>query len=66
MYWSKTFIPTLKEIPQEAETASHQLMLRAGLVRMLMAGVYLYLPVGLRVLNNIQRVIREKWMPVGQ
>ena len=60
MLWSETFIPTLKEIPQEAESASHQLMLRAGLVRMLMAGVYSYLPLGLRVLNNIQRIIRQE------
>ena len=60
MLWSETFIPTLKEIPREAESASHQLMLRAGLVRMLMAGVYSYLPLGLRVLNNIQRIIRQE------
>jgi len=60
MLWSKTFIPTLKETPQEAESLSHQLMLRAGLVRMLIAGVYSYLPLGLKVLNNIQRIIREE------
>jgi prolyl-tRNA synthetase len=47
MFWSKTLIPTLKEIPQEAESISHQLMLKAGLVRMLMAGVYSYLPLGI-------------------
>jgi len=60
MYWSKTFIPTLKETPQEAESISHKLMLRAGLIRMLMSGVYSYLPLGLRVLNNIQRIIRQE------
>jgi prolyl-tRNA synthetase len=60
MLWSKDFIPTIKEIPQEAESLSHQLMLRAGLVRMLIAGVYSYLPLGLKVLNNIQRIIREE------
>jgi prolyl-tRNA synthetase len=60
MLWSKTFIPTLKEIPQEAESVSHQLMLRAGLVRMLMGGVYSYLPVGLAVLENIQKIIRQE------
>jgi len=60
MLWSKDFIPTLKETPQEAETISHQLMLRAGLVRMLVAGVYSYLPLGLRVLNNIEKIIREE------
>ncbi|HOU37015.1 MAG TPA: proline--tRNA ligase, partial [Candidatus Omnitrophota bacterium] len=60
MYWTKYFIPTLKETPQEAESVSHQLMLRAGLIRMLMAGVYSYLPLGLRVLNNIQTIIRQE------
>lgn len=60
MFWSKTLIPTLKEIPREAESVSYQLMLRAGLIRMLMAGVYSYLPLGLKVLNNIQRIIRQE------
>jgi len=60
MFWTKTFIPTQRETPQEAESASHKLMLRAGLVRMLIAGVYSYLPLGLRVLNNIQRIIRQE------
>ena len=60
MLWTKTFIPTLKEIPQEAETVSHQLLLRAGLVRMLMAGVYSYLPLGLRALNHIEKIIRRE------
>jgi len=60
MLWSKSFIPTLKEVPQEAESVSHQLMLRAGLIRMLLAGVYSYLPLGLKVLNNIQKIIRQE------
>lgn len=60
MFWSKAFIPTLKEVPQEAESASHQLMLRAGLIRMLLAGAYSYLPLGLKVLNNIQGIIRQE------
>ncbi|MDI6758340.1 MAG: proline--tRNA ligase [Candidatus Omnitrophota bacterium] len=60
MYWSKTFIPTLKEDPQEAEIISHKLLLRSGLIRMLMAGAYSYLPLGYRVLNNIQRIIRQE------
>lgn len=60
MFWSKTFIPTLKETPQEAESISHQLLLRAGLVRMLMAGAYSYLPLGLKVLENIQNIIRQE------
>ena len=60
MYWSKVFIPTLKETPQEAESLSHKLLLRAGLARMLMAGAYSYLPLGLRVLENIQKIIRQE------
>jgi len=65
MLWSKDFIPTIKEIPQEAESLSHQLMLRAGLVRMLIAGVYSYLPLGLKVLDNIQKIIREEMNSSG-
>ncbi|MFH0738505.1 MAG: proline--tRNA ligase [Candidatus Omnitrophota bacterium] len=65
MLWSKTFIPTLREVPQEAESISHQLMLRAGLVRMLMSGVYSYLPLGLRVLNNIESIIRDEMNKAG-
>ena len=60
MLWSKSFIPTLKESPQEAESASHKLLLRSGLTRMLMAGAYSYLPLGLKVLENIQGIIREE------
>jgi prolyl-tRNA synthetase len=65
MLWSECFIPTLKEIPQEAESISQQLLLRAGLVRMLMAGVYSYLPLGLKVLDNIQRIIRQEMNASG-
>lgn len=65
MLWSKTFIPTLREVPQEAESAAHQLMLRAALVRMLVAGVYSYLPLGLRVLNKIENIIRQEMTSSG-
>ena len=65
MYWSRTLIPTLKEDPQEAESASHKFLLRAGFVRMLMAGVYSYLPLGLKVLENIQEIIREEMNACG-
>jgi prolyl-tRNA synthetase len=65
MLWTKTFIPTLKETPQEAESTSHKLLLRSGFVRMLMAGAYSYLPLGLKVLNNIQRIIREEMNACG-
>jgi len=65
MYWTKYLIPTLKENPGEAESQSHILMLRAGLIRMLMAGVYSYLPLGLRVLNKIQGIIRGEMNAAG-
>jgi len=65
MLWTKTFIPTLKETPQEAESVSHQLLLRAGLARMLMAGAYSYLPLGLRVLENIENIIRQEMNSCG-
>ena len=65
MFWSKSFIQTLKESPQEAESTSHKLLLRAGLVRMLMAGVYSYLPLGLKVLENIQEIIRQEMNACG-
>lgn len=64
MFWTKGFIPTLKETPQEAESASHKLLLRAGFIRPLMAGAYSYLPLGVRVLNNIQRIVHEEMRKV--
>jgi prolyl-tRNA synthetase len=65
MYWTKVFIPTLKETPKEAESQGHQLLLRAGFVRMLMAGSYTYLPMGLRVLEKIQTIIRQEMNACG-
>src|ERR1700727_2255285 len=60
MRLSRSFIPTLKETPAEAQIASHRLMLRAGLVRQTSAGIYAWLPLGLRVLRNIERIVREE------
>ncbi len=60
MKLSKMFIPTLREVPAEAEIASHQLMLRAGLMRKLAAGVYSYLPLGYRTIRKIEQIIREE------
>lgn len=65
MLWSKFFIPTSKEIPIGTEAISHQLSLRAGLVHMLSAGVYCYLPMGLRVLNRVESIIREEMNAAG-
>jgi prolyl-tRNA synthetase len=65
MFWTREFIPTLKETPKDAESLSHQLLLRAGFVRMLMAGAYTYLPLGLRVLEKIQGIIRQEMNACG-
>ncbi|MCL4783164.1 MAG: proline--tRNA ligase [Bryobacterales bacterium] len=65
MYWSKLFIPTLREDPAEAEVASHRLMLRAGYVRQLAAGVYSYLLLAQRSLLKIQKIIREEMDAIG-
>lgn len=62
---SEYYIPTLKAAPQDAQSASHKLIFRAGLARMLSAGVYLYLPLGLRVLDNIMEIIREEMNAKG-
>ena len=60
MHWTKTLIPTLKETPAEAEIASHKLLLRAGLVRKLAGGLYTFLPLGLRALRKVERIVREE------
>ncbi|MEK7294476.1 MAG: proline--tRNA ligase, partial [Nitrospirota bacterium] len=60
MRTSHTLIPTLREDPGEAETASHRLLLRAGMIRKVAAGIYTYLPLGLRVLRKIEAIVREE------
>ncbi|WP_125762876.1 proline--tRNA ligase [Levilactobacillus mulengensis] len=60
MKQSKLLIPTLKEVPNGAEALSHQMMLRAGYIRQVTAGVYAYLPLAYRVLANIETIIREE------
>lgn len=60
MRLSQYFLPVLKETPAEAQIASHRLMLRAGLVRQTSAGIYAWLPMGLLVLRNIERIVREE------
>jgi prolyl-tRNA synthetase len=62
---SQFFISTLKEAPAEAEVVSHQLMLRAGLIRRLTSGVYTWMPLGLRVLRKVEAVIREEMNASG-
>jgi len=65
MRFSRYLLPTLKEDPREAELSSHKLMLRAGLGRLLSAGIYTYLPLGWRVLRKIERIIREEMDAIG-
>src|SRR5215467_8499129 len=65
MLWSKLFIPTLRENPAEAEVASHQLLLRAGYVRQLAAGIYNYLFLAQRSLVKIQQIVREEMDAIG-
>ena len=65
MLWSQTFIPTLKETPADAEIVSHQLLLRAGLIRKLTGGLYTFLPLGLKVLRKIEQIIREEMNRAG-
>ncbi len=65
MRLSRSLLPTIKEIPAEAQIASHRLMLRAGLVRQVAAGIYAWLPAGWRVLQNIAQVVREEQDRVG-
>ncbi len=60
MRWSELLLPTLKEIPSDAEAISHILMIRAGLIRKLTSGVYSYLPVGLRILSKVENIIRQE------
>ncbi|MBI4382133.1 MAG: proline--tRNA ligase [candidate division NC10 bacterium] len=65
MRWTKSLIPTLKEDPAEADAVSHRLMVRAGLVRQLAAGIYVYLPLGQRVMDKINAIIREELNRIG-
>jgi prolyl-tRNA synthetase len=64
--WSQVFIPTLREAPADAEVASHKLLLRAGYIRQLGAGIYSYLFLGNRSVNKIVRIVREEMDTIGQ
>jgi prolyl-tRNA synthetase len=65
MKWTKTFVPTLREAPSDAEIVSHKLLLRAGLIRKLTGGVYTFLPLGLRALHKVEKIIREEMDRAG-
>lgn len=65
MRMSKLFLPTLREIPADASVISHQLMLRAGMIRKVSSGIYTFLPLGLRVIKKISRIIQEEMDKAG-
>lgn len=65
MRWSQYFIPTLREDPADAEVVSHKLLLRAGMIRQLGAGIYSYLPMAQRVALKVTQILREEMNRVG-
>ena len=65
MRLSRYYMPTLKETPSEAEIVSHQLMLRAGMIRKVGSGIYSYLPLGMKVIRKIENIIREEMVRAG-
>ena len=65
MRLSRSFLPVLRETPKDAEIVSHQLMLRTGMVRQEGAGIYAWLPLGLRVLNKVNQIVREEQNRAG-
>jgi prolyl-tRNA synthetase len=65
MRYTNFFIPTLKETPSDAEVVSHQLMMRAGMIRKLAAGIYSYLPLGLRSIRKFEQIVREEMNRAG-
>src|SRR2546429_9060775 len=65
MRWSQYFIPTLREDPADAEVISHKLLLRAGVVRQLSAGIYSYLPLGQRIALKVMQILREEMNRIG-
>ena len=65
MFWSKIFLPTLKDSPQDAEIISHKLMLRSGMIRRVTSGIYTWLPLGLSVLRKVENIVREEMNASG-
>src|SRR5476649_2939117 len=65
MRTTQYLLSTLKETPADAEVISHQLMLRAGMIRKLASGLYTWLPVGLRVLRKVENIVREEMNKIG-
>ena len=65
MRLSRYFLPTLKEEPKDAVVISHKLMIRSGMIRKLGAGLYSYLPIGLRVFEKVKKIIQEEMNKAG-
>ena len=65
MYWSKSFIPASKENPSGAKIPSNQLLIRAGMIKQESAGIYSWLPLGFKVLKNIESIVREEQEAAG-
>jgi prolyl-tRNA synthetase len=65
MRYSEMFLPTVREVPSDAETVSHKLMIRAGMIRKLSSGIYSYLPLGYRVIRKVENIIREEMNSIG-
>ena len=65
MKFSEYFCPTLKDEPADAEIVSHKLMIRSGMIKQASAGIYTWLPLGLRVLKNIENIVREEQNKAG-
>src|SRR3990170_6194947 len=65
MRYSEMFLPTVREIPADAETVSHQLMVRAGMIKKLTSGIYSYLPLGYRVIRKVEQIVREEMNRAG-
>ena len=60
LYMSNLYVPTLKEDPADAEIASHKLLMRAGMIRKVASGIYAFLPLGMRVLQKVENIVREE------
>ena len=65
MYFSKSFIPILKNNPSEAKIKSHQLMLRTGMIKQSSSGIYSWLPLGFKVMKKIEKIVREEQDRIG-
>ena len=65
MYLSKLFLPITKNLPTDAKIKSHQLMLRSGMIKQSSAGIYSWLPLGLKIMKKIEQVVREEQNKIG-